>query len=256
MSRRHRLQKLLRNADLGGRVWFAGHDHGGGGGAARRSCPWILPTGFDELDRALAGGWPLGALIELFVESSGVGELQLLMPALTRLAGVGRQATAAATAAHQVRAKGRKWIVLIAPPYIPYAPAFARHGLNLSRVLVVHCRRQAEVLWSVEQALHSGTCAAVLAWSGNADERALRRLQLAAEATRNAADGCWLVLFRAPCFRRQRSPAALRVHLQAGTFPALNLHIFKQRGGRPRHIVLELGIVSANTRSAWVGATQ
>lgn len=247
MSARHRLQKLLHTADIGGRVWLAGGDRdcdrdrrGRGDRAAWCSRQWILPTGFDVFDRALAGGWPLGALIELFVESSGVGELQLLMPALTRLAGVQMQATA--TAAHQVGVKDRKWILLIAPPYLPYAPAFARHGLNLSRVLVVHCRRQAEVLWSIEQALQSGTCAAVLAWSGSIDERALRRLQLAAEATRNAADGCWLVLFRAPRFRQQRSPAALRVHLQAGTSSALKLHIFKQRGGRPRHIVLDPGV--------------
>ena len=41
-----------------------------------------IATGFTELDVLLpGGGWPVGALTEIFVERPGIGELQLLMPA-------------------------------------------------------------------------------------------------------------------------------------------------------------------------------
>ncbi|HLF12736.1 MAG TPA: hypothetical protein VJA26_16150, partial [Gammaproteobacteria bacterium] len=43
----------------------------------------VIPTGFDELNRYLpGGGWPIGAVIEIFIDDYGVGEIALLMPAL------------------------------------------------------------------------------------------------------------------------------------------------------------------------------
>ena len=204
MSRRHRLEQLLRNP----RIWKAGQ------GVRRQQ---TLPTGFTGLDAALSGGWPVGQLVELLADPYGIGELRLLMPALAGLAD--------------------KWIVLIAPPYIPYAPAFAEHGLNMSRLLVVRCRRQVDTLWAIEQALHSHSCAALLAWSDGADECALRRLQLAAEAH----GACLLVLFRPLRLRRQRSPAALRIQLSPGTAGALELRVFKNRGGPPETVVVSIG---------------
>ncbi|MFL6564723.1 MAG: damage-inducible protein, partial [Burkholderiales bacterium] len=67
-----------------------------------------MPTGFDALDRELpGGGWPAGALTELFVRRAGIGELQLVLPALAALSW------------------GGKRIVWLAPPYLPYAPALA-----------------------------------------------------------------------------------------------------------------------------------
>jgi len=204
MSRRHRLEQLLRNP----RIWKAGQ------GVRRQQ---TLPTGFTGLDAALSGGWPVGQLIELLVDPYGIGELRLLMPALAGLTG--------------------KWIVLIAPPYIPYAPAFAEQGLNMSRLLVVRCRRQVDTLWAIEQALHSTTCAALLAWSDGADECSLRRLQLAAEAH----GACLLVLFRSLRLRRQRSPAALRIQLRPAAAGAIELQVFKNRGGSPATVVVSIG---------------
>ena len=236
MSTRHRLHKLLRNTDIRGRLWLAGQNQGG----ADHSQHWNLSTGFVELDEALGGGWPLGALTELLVDAHGVGELQLLLPALQRLASEESRITMTTDRNRRSPSNVRQWVMLIAPPYIPYAPAFMRYGLDLAKVLVVRCRRQAEVLWSAEQALQSGSCAAILAWSDATDERALRRLQLAAEATRRSTDSCWLVLFRGLRCRQQRSPAALRMSLRPTTSAALNLNIFKNRGGRPRRIVVDI----------------
>jgi cell division inhibitor SulA/protein ImuA len=117
--------------------------------------------------------------------------------------------------------------MLVAPPHIPYAPAFEAHGFDLSRLLVVRTGRHMDVLWAMEQALRSGTCAAVMAWSAVSDDRALRRLQLAAEQGR-----CWAVLFRPPGMREAASPAALRVRLsRADDGQGLTLHILRQRHG-------------------------
>ncbi len=69
---------LLDSDELRGRIWR------GNGGA--HSARVALPTGFAALDRYLpGGGWPLGPLIEVFVERYGVGELSLLIPALAAL---------------------------------------------------------------------------------------------------------------------------------------------------------------------------
>ena len=82
----------------------------------------------------------------------------------------------------------------------------------------------------MEQALRSGTCAAVLAWSEGSDERGLRRLQLAAEK-----GACWAVLFRPARFKTQRSPAAaLRIHLLAVSLSGISMDIFKNCNGRPQ----------------------
>jgi cell division inhibitor SulA/protein ImuA len=172
-----------------------------------------VPSGFAELDRALpGGGWPWGAVIEIFSEQYGIGELSLWMPAL----------------ASSSRSRGAAWIVFIAPPLIPYAPALSRFGIALDRVLLVDtASRSAESLWATEQTLRSGACAAVIAWLRSPDDTALRRLQLAAEAR-----DCALLLFRPLEQRARRSPAALRVRMtKAGA--KTRVEILKCRGGRP-----------------------
>ena len=87
-------------------------------------------------------------------------------------------------------------------------PALAGHGVDLSRLLLIRPGNATDALWTVEQTLRSGTCAAVLAWPRRADAKSLRRLQLAAKAGRRL----WLV-FRAHA-RAKSSPAALRLHLE------------------------------------------
>ena len=64
------------------------------------------PTGHTALDALLPqGGWPRRALTELLLPADGVGELALLLPTLARLTQAGSA------------------VAVIAPPYIPYAPA-------------------------------------------------------------------------------------------------------------------------------------
>lgn len=194
------LQELLEDP----RLWRAG----------RRARPWpTLPSGYPELDALLpGGGWPAAMLTEVAVERWGSGELALFMPLLVRLCtGEGARATG--------------WIAWVSPPFLPYAPALAAAGVDLSRLLLVRGRDDAETLWAVEQALQSGSCRAVLAWAGQVDGRRLRRLQLAAESGHAP-----LILFRPPQALAAPSPAALRLCLAAGDGGA-RLHLVKHRGG-------------------------
>ena len=173
-------------------------------------------TGFEALDAQLpGGGWPAAALTEILLERHGVGELSLLMPAMARLCASDADGLAG-------------WIIWIAPPFIPYAPALSRHGLDLNRMLLVHAPAARNAgLWAAEQALRAKSCAAVLAWVRTADQTALRRLQLAAERAR-----CWTVLFRPATALQQRSPAALRLRLTR-TGSMSRIEILKCRGARP-----------------------
>lgn len=172
-----------------------------------------LPTGFAELDAELpGGGWPRGTLTEILLEREGVGELRLLLPALARLSGQSG------------------WLAWVAPPHVPYAPALTAHGIELSRLLVARPQTAADAWWTAEQALRSGACGAVLTWLEMPDERRLRRLQLGAESGRT-----WGVLFRSAADAQARSPAALRLRLEARPH-GLAVHLLKRRGaplGRP-----------------------
>ncbi len=199
------LERLLENP----RVWR------GRLGAARRQG---IESGYEILDRHLPdGGWPRQALTEILVENYGIGELQLLMPALSRLSVESQPGETAEPG----------WIAWVAPPFQPYAPALSQWGMDLSRMLIVRPKDNTEVLWAAEQALSSGTCAAVLLWPGKLDDQASRRLQLAAEKGRS-----WAVAFRPLSARRQPSAAALRIELTPG-YQSTRLHILKSRGGRP-----------------------
>jgi len=200
--------ELLESDELAGRIWR---------GQSVRTIARTLSTGLAALDRYLpGGGWPLGSLIEVFVERYGVGELTLLMPALATLTGGGQPRTAVA----------RKWVAWIAPPFVPYAPALQQRGVGVDALLLVHPSKK-ECLWTVEQVIRSGSSSGVLAWLAVADHVALRRLQLAAEE-----QVCWTILFRPLSARRERSPAALRIGLEHEG-AATRVRIYKCRGAWP-----------------------
>ena len=176
-----------------------------------------VPSGFAEFDAHLpGGGWPRGALTEIVLPASGIGELQLLMPALLRLN------------------RESRWIALIAPPYLPYAPAWRAQGIDLSRLLWI-CPDRDDRLWTIEQTLRAGACGAVLSWPPQAiGFQSLRRLQLAAEA-----GDCLGILFLPPNQISQATPAALRLRLEAGD-EGLDVQIMKARGRTGRVAIRDL----------------
>ncbi len=177
-----------------------------GGDTARVKLPSI-PTGFSALDRELpGGGWPRAAITELLSTHQGIGELSLLIPALAQLS------------------RSERWVALIDPPHVPYAPALAASSVELSQLIMVRTRSERDAQWSTEQALRAGSCAAVLTWSASMNERNLRRLQLAAEE-----GGSFGALFL-PDVANYSSPAPLRLRL-APTHAGLSVHIVKRRSG-------------------------
>jgi len=154
---------------------------------------------------------------ELLTERSGIGELSLFVPALANLS----------------REDG--WLMLIAPPWIPYAPALVARGIQLSKLVVVDTRSDKDTLWAAEQGLRAGNCSAVLAWPAAINERSLRRLQLAAEE-----GGSFGAIFGAAARAAPSSPAPLR--MQLGTRQnRLAVRIVKRRGsGRVPTLLLDV----------------
>jgi len=176
-------------------------------GAAAAAAACAVPTGFAELDGELPGrGWPAGALTELLGEESGIGELQLVLPAVAALTAQG------------------KHVAWLAPPHLPYAPALAAAGVDLTHLAVVRAPGRRDALWAAEQVLRAGSCHALLAWLRQASYAELRRLAVAAESS----PACALV-FRPGAAASRPSPACLRLALEARP-RALAVRILKRRG--------------------------
>ena len=174
--------------------------------------PAGVKTGFPELDAALPGrGWPANALVEIVTRQWGIGELRLLLPAMAEL---GRQ---------------RLRIIWIAPPYVPYAPALVKHGIDLKHTLVLTPEdTRHDVLWSMEKVLRTEACGMALAWPERLADRTVRRLQLAAEAGSSLG-----ILFRTV---DMPSSAAVRLRLKTH-HEGLHVDILKARGGNRRAAV-------------------
>jgi hypothetical protein len=167
----------------------------------------VVPSGFPALDAALpGGGWPSAGLVEILVSTIGVGELNVLLPALAAL----------------TRKEAARWCAWVAPPFEPFAPVLCAQGVMLERLFVA---RTEEPLWAFEQSLISGACEAVLAWAPRAPARDIRRLQLAAEKGRALG-----VLFRPRAVAQESSSAVLRVIVEP-TEQGTRITLLKSRGG-------------------------
>jgi cell division inhibitor SulA len=166
-------------------------------------------------------------LIEILVSRLGAGELYVLLPALAAL----------------TQKPSARWCAWISPPFEPFAPALAAHGVALDRVFVT---RGDSPEWAFEQALSSGACEVVLGWAGKsaaaAPSRAgkkehsararkgfrardIRRLQLAAEKGRALG-----VLFRPRGAANESSSAVLRLTVEPAEQGA-RVTLLKSRGG-------------------------
>lgn len=169
-----------------------------------------LSSGFAALDPALPGsGWPVGALTELICREPGIGELRLLVPLLRRIT------------------QQRKFAILLAPPHIPYAPALASFGIDLSYLVVIQAPNAGDRLWAVEQTLKSTGFGALLAWLPQQRTRPehLRRMQLAAQSAAGP-----VFLFRQLPAQFEASPAPLRLLLLPRPNQQLSVQILKRRG--------------------------
>jgi hypothetical protein len=146
-------------------------------------------------------------LSEILGRCEGIGELQLVLPALASLSWAGKR------------------LVWLAPPHLPYAPALAAAGIDLPQIVVVRTAGRRDALWVAEQVLRAGSCHALVAWFPNARYEELRRLAVAAEASR-----AWVALFRPPHSAHSASPAALRLSLESAGGDGVLVHVLKRRG--------------------------
>jgi protein ImuA len=175
-----------------------------------------IDTGHAALSAELpGGGWPIGSLIELLLQQNGIGELRLLQPALCNL--------------------GNRRIVLLQPPYLPQALAFAGLGLAPAQLLWITPARGADALWAAEQILRADSCGALLCWQNHVRNESLRRLHLAAQG-----GTALFYMLRPQAYAPDASPASLRLRL-APVSGGLQIGFAKRRGPqRDEPLLLQL----------------
>ncbi len=178
------------------------------GGAARvGSTTLAVPTGYAGFDAELpGGGWPVGGLAEVLCHTEGIGELQIVLPALAALTAAGHR------------------IAWLAPPHLPYAPALQAAGVRLGLLTVIRAPGRRDALWAAEQALRARSFHALLLWLPRTSYPELRRLAVAAQAGPGFA-----LAFRPPEAACESSPAVLRLVLEPEK-GRLGVRILKRRG--------------------------
>lgn len=165
-----------------------------------------ISSGHSALDDELPDkGWPRSVLNELLLQQPGIGELQLLKPALVKIS-------------------ERQRIALVQPPYVPHAMAAMAWGLDASRLIWIQAESTANALWSTEVLLKSGVVGAVILWQREVRNEHLRRLHLAAQRTET-----WFWLMRPLTSAVEPSPAPLRLALRPAHGGAM-VEIVKPRG--------------------------
>ncbi|MCH9672676.1 MAG: translesion DNA synthesis-associated protein ImuA, partial [Gammaproteobacteria bacterium] len=207
VSKEDAVAHLLRQSS----IWRGSH--------SSQNTGHYLSTGFAELDAHLpGGGWRLDAVTEILCDQQGIGELRLVMPALAKLS------------------QQKKWIVWVAPPHIPYAPALHGYQVELSQLLWIQAKSSSESIWAAEQSLSHPDCGATLLWASDINDRDLRRLQIASEG-----DQSWALVFRNSSARKGFSPAATRLVLYS-EFGRTQVHVLKCRGGKAFESSLKLAL--------------
>jgi len=175
------------------------------GSQLARATGRVVDTGYPTLSAELpGGGWPIGTLIELLLQQSGVGEMRLLRPALI--------------------VQSKKSIALLQPPQIPNALAFAYLGMNPAQVMWLRAQKSADALWSAEQVLKTGSCGALVFWQQHIRTESLRRLQLAAQSSETL-----FVVVRPLASAPDSSPASLRIAVRPAE-GGVAIDIIKRKG--------------------------
>ena len=171
-----------------------------------------ISTGYENLDSVLPdAGWPKSGLVEIEYQSIGVGELRLLAPVLKQLS--------------QSR---NQWITWIDSPCIPYAPGLHSLGIDIRKILLIHTKKNKDILWALEKSCKSKNCSAVLVWLNQPLKfKETQRLQLAAKAGGNL-----IYLFRLSTQQSGSSASELKLNLRhTEESGVINIDILKRRRG-------------------------
>lgn len=191
----------------------------------------ITRSGYPALDAELPNqGWPASSLIELLVQQNGIGEMQLLHPALAAIA------------------KQRR-IALLQFPHVPQIASWISWGLPTESLLWIKTVRTADALWSAEQILRNGSCGALLFWQTQVRSESLRRLHLAAQGSETTF---WMI--RPLASAQDASPSPLRLGLRPAR-SGIAIDMIKRRGPqRPDAFYLPLPTMPSTPLPALVPA--
>ena len=172
--------------------------------ASGAKTPQAVSTGCGDMDALLpAGGYEPGCVVEYLRSSPACGASHLAM----------------AAAASAVRAK-EGYLVVVDPQRSIYPPALLCHGLDLQQVIFVHPETPDDLLWAIDQSLRTSAVAAVIAECHCVDDRAARRLQLAAESGSSLA-----VLIRGLAARRSPTWAEVQWVVRSAPTPFTPPHL-------------------------------
>jgi hypothetical protein len=188
-----------------------------------------ISTGSPPLDAHLGGGFPRGAVTEVFGETGG-GAFWLSLRTMA-------QCTTGICA-----------LVETAGTFFP--PGAASLGVDLRRLLVVRESNRKKALWALERIVREPNVTAALAMVPNLTDIEVRRLQLAAEASGQA-----LMLLRPPAELSRASWGAMRllVRPEPGPTRRIVVEVLRMRGAAmPRPILLELDDDSMAVRTSAV----
>lgn len=185
--------------------------------ARRRPSDDRISSGYNRLDEIIPHrGFAPGTLVEWFSAGDGAGATTLAV-------------STAQQACRSPEDSGRVLVVVDRRGEF-FPPAAALAGIDLEQTVVVRPRTGADEIWAIDQALRCAGVAAVLAWPDELDDRAFRRLQLAAEA-----GGGLGLLVRPGEARHQASWAEVRLLVEPLPVAAggrrLRVELLRCRGG-------------------------
>ena len=190
----HMIDEILNSQT----VW-RGRDHTEG---FKNECQKGLDTGFHALNQVLQfSGWPHDGITEIIAPHEGVGELSILLPALSCIS-------------------QNQYIVWINPIFKLYGPALQEQGMYLPHQVCLTPKAN-DLLWSTEQSLRSSSCGAIILWPQrlpNASQ--YRRLQMLCVEYQTPL---FMMLKQAP----KQSVCRLRIQVIRKNLGQLNLTLLK-----------------------------
>ncbi|MBB5020461.1 cell division inhibitor SulA [Chitinivorax tropicus] len=166
----------------------------------------VISSGFATLDRVLpGGGWQIGMVADVLRSPFG-GEMALLLPLLATLTQQAKQ------------------VYLLAPPYIPYAPALQAAGVDLAHLIWLDPPTSQAGLWATEQIAREPG-GAIISWLTHApSDPQCQRLMRANELGQNV-----LILIRP--LERQLTPTPFKLRLSVSPLPdGTEVQILKRQG--------------------------
>ncbi|GAB5406875.1 MAG: hypothetical protein Aurels2KO_51060 [Aureliella sp.] len=201
-------------------------------GGRKATATDVWSSGCADMDAILPlGGYQPGSLVEYLRRTPACGASHLAF-------------TAAAAA---MKASGGFLVVVDRAKHF-YPPGLVGHGIDLSKVIFVRPECVADTIWAVDQSLRTNAVAAVVAEVNSLDDRAARRLQLAAQrggglglllrgaATRGTpswAEVQWVVK---PARGRSQQRGSAPVKSRE-TIRCLDVQLARVRGGHPGKVL-------------------